>query len=435
MNWENQIQIAIEIKAVRHRKGGFAVLSARTGDTHDEISVCGGNGLFDETRAGDWLQVEGQFQDHAQYGRRFYVTKSQDVDPTAIASPEALTKYLTQLPGVGTKAAERMSKEGLHKLMKEPELVGNYVSAKYKEKAIAMWQTMTVQAEIGTLLTEMSFSMGKQQKILEICGGVPETWRRLKEDPWSLAGEIPGVSFIMMDAVARRLGTPDDSPGRIRKGVAWIAKEACLREGHTVMEIDELVTKSVDILKVDEELVREQAIRAEELERVGLSGIGLRKFVSAEKAIADAAGYYQQFGGLGLSEEGLLKISEEKGLSFEQLNAMRLLNNNPFASMTGGPGTGKTTTLGAFVAVCRQEGKLVGLVAPTGLAARRLKDAAGQQAFTIHRFLSLVEKGAIDFLDAVIVDEASMVDCELAANLVRKLNGVSTRLLGRKSVV
>ena len=426
--------VVFEVTSVLHRQDGFTRLLGWLDSRADEVKICGWDGALDEARAGQWREAEGYWSEHPVYGLRFVARASRRSLPSQAASIEGLAKLFKQLPGVGEKKALEMAARGLQAFIAEPELVTSYAGKAYREKALKAWCEMAPSSRLTSLLGEMGFSMREQNRLIEQCGGEEGTWVVLREDAFSLVGKVPGASFQRMDRLAERLGMPVDSPGRLRKGAAHVAREASQRGGHTALEIDAVVRAAVELLGTGDhalapELVREAAIRSDDLQRVGSSRIGLATLVTAERAIAENLEHFRNFDGLGIEPELIAACARERKLDETQTRALQVLAKSPVAALVGGPGTGKTTTLGALFQAARREGLRIWALAPTGLAARRLGAQAGQEGHTIHRFVGMLSKEATGGVDGVVVDEASMMDSEICSSLLRALRNVCPRIL------
>jgi exodeoxyribonuclease V alpha subunit len=265
----------------------------------------------------------------------------------------------------------------------------------------------------------------------------------VREDPYRIAREVPGVGFLTADAIALRLGLPEDSPIRIRAGITH-----CLRmraeDGDVCLPFHRLVQEAQALLQTDRRVV---AAILGELGAAGLAAIEdppggidrdrsvyLPEYRAAEAGAAECL--IRLTGKSGLPrpfdvEGGIARTGADLGLSLSpgQTEALRAALSGRLTVVTGGPGTGKTTVLRALLSVCGRAGIRVLLAAPTGRAARRMRDATGMEARTIHRLLEYApggggfRKNQSDPLDCalLVVDEASMVDTLLMHHLIRAL--------------
>jgi exodeoxyribonuclease V alpha subunit len=398
-------------------------------------------GFMPAITVGEGLRLEGQWQNHPQYGRQLMVVRYQSAAPGTLAS---LKKYLGSglLKGVGPTMAEHIVNtfglETLHVLDADPhrlvEVPG--LGAKRAQAIAATWAERRTLRDLMAFLQDYGLPVALAVRILRKYGTAAEAI--VRGQPYRLAAEVYGISFEVADNMAARAGVPRDSLQRIGAGIATVLGQAA-GSGHVFMPVDGMVTRASALLSLPREQLVEALPRLSEagvvrLEHpVGVPGpvAYLPDLHAAELAVAEALTRLQfgrdRLGGTRQQDWDTiwtyLSRADEFELSREQREAVRVALTHRVSVITGGPGTGKTTTLRSIVRLVQTRGGTVVLAAPTGRAARRLTEAAGAPASTIHKLLELRPGGAYEVrapldADLVIIDEASMMDLQLAAALL-----------------
>ncbi|HET9495889.1 MAG TPA: ATP-dependent RecD-like DNA helicase [Chloroflexia bacterium] len=398
-------------------------------------------GFMPAITVGEGLRLEGHWQNHPQYGRQLMVVRYQSAAPGTLAS---LKKYLGSglLKGVGPTMAEHIVNtfglETLHVLDSEPhrlvEVPG--LGAKRAQAIAAIWAERRTLRDLMAFLQDYGLPVALAVRILRKYGTAAEAI--VRGQPYRLAAEVYGITFEVADSMAARAGVPRDSLQRIGAGVATVLGQAA-GAGHVFMPVEGMLTRASALLS----LPREKLVEA--LPRLADSGVvhlehpvGAPGPVAyppdlhaAEHAVAEALARLQfgrdRLGGTRQQDwETIwtyLSRADAFELTREQREAVRIALTHRVSVITGGPGTGKTTTLRSIVRLVQTRGGTVVLAAPTGRAARRLTEAAGAPASTIHKLLELRPGGAYEVrapldADVVIIDEASMMDLQLAAALL-----------------
>jgi len=433
---------AVTVEKVIHRQPdtGFTVLEVMPEDGSFPFVAVGVIPL--EVTIGEPLLVVGRFENHPRFGRRFRLTA---VQPRVPATERGIHRYLAsgRIPGIGPKLAERLvacfGTETIRVLEQEPERVAEVPGLGPKKQA---------------LLRE-TFSQGREQReaivFLQGLGLGPrvsmEIWRclgrevvqRVQEDPYALCDLVTGVGFITADKMAAANGILGDHPARVR-GALRHALRTALDQGHMCLEAEELVQRTGLLLGISHEALQtgiddeigSGRLRAVvpavpefepeeppliylpvllETEREAVKR--LLELIAAPRPPAPRAHVV-------VAGEGVL-------LTEEQEAAVQLLLASKVSLLTGGPGVGKTTVLKTVVDSFRRSGFEVALASPTGRAARRLTEATGFQAKTLHRLfgfvpgLERVVKGEILEADVLLIDEASMLDLPLFLRVLRNV--------------
>ena len=381
---------------------------------------------------------EGVWEEHAGYGRQFAASGYELILPV---TEKGIAGFLSSgvLPGIGREKAGKIvrafGRETLDIIDRYPgrlaEIPG--ISKKQLPKLIAAWKKLRDERSSMVFFQELGISRRTGLKLMRELG--PGAAGIVKEEPYRLASEVSGIGFLKADAIASKLGIAADSPMRIAAGIVYQLEQTASR-GHTCYPLEELVSGAANLLGVSGEAAAEGAARLAESRRIVVEDgmVWLPALRIAERRLA--AGLLR-LAGESFPEETV--SDADGGLNPEQLAAVASALSSGVSIVTGGPGTGKTTVVGEIVRRAEDRGWETVLAAPTGRAAKRLSEASGRSAKTIHRFLG-VNPGAGGFVhdasnpleaDLVIVDEVSMLDVELAAALVSALRpGVRLLLAG-----
>ena len=403
-------------------------------------------GTLPTAHAGETLRLEGSWKQHPQYGRQFQVTRYQALIPGTIPG---LKKYLGSglLKGVGPVWAEHLVDafgfDTLEVLEKAPERLFDIPGlGRARAESIARaWHEQATLKGLMEFLQAQGLPVALALRIAKRYDD--EAARVVQAEPYRLIAEVFGVSFAFADQLAMRTGLPFDGPARIRAGVLQVLAAAG-DDGHTWMPQEALLAAATTLLNLPAAtvagtlpaLVRDEQI-AIEPGPDGAPVVYPGALYQAELFVAGAIRALRTGPNDRLAEFArvdwrrvlrYLQSAEAGGLALveRQQQAVRLALTERVVILTGGPGTGKTTTLRALICLLQARRKSVVLAAPTGRAAKRLTEATGAPARTIHRLLDLrplpggeYGRGATLDTDMVIVDEASMMDLPLAAALLR----------------
>ena len=423
----------------------FAVWSATLGEERDgePVTLVGPLG---HVSPGDQLVCTGTFSEHARHGWRFGVTTFRSALPQ---SPEGIALWLmTRVPGIGRTFAraivEHFGAEHVFKeLDRDPERLregrtkaGRAISRKSVERAIVAWREVATIREVETFLFTHGISAGLAARLVRQYG--ENVVALLMQDPYRLT-ELPRIGFKIADRIARSLGIELDDPQRLRAGLLFVLEQA-ESDGHTFLPVDELWQAAAKLLEVGELEQLESAVRALVLAaEVVLDGerVYVSELYEMECRLALALGERARATPVELFAA---PNRPDVQVSDEQWAVVELVRTRPLVLLTGLPGAGKTHTQRVLVDTARRARKRVLLCAPTGKAARRMRDLTGHDAMTIHRALgySPAEGGfqrdesspLSDDFDLVIVDEASMLSLELADALFRAAGDCHVLLVG-----
>ncbi len=396
---------------------------------------------------GTEVSLKGEWRVHPKFGRQFQATWCEQNLP---ATEVGIKRYLSSgmIKGIGPVLAQRLidkfGNQVLHILDKEPKrlLEISGIGEKTLEKIISSWEEHREVRNLIMFLQEHSVPPSYAVKIYRTYG--QNSLNVLKQRPYDLAYDIKGIGFKTADNIALKLGFPKDSPQRIEAGVVYTLFTVSER-GHVYYPKSKLlaeVSKILDIQQIDliEDaiiaLINKKKIFVENLEYEQEDvAVYLAHFYKWEKEIASRL--KEMLIGVGtnilLAQDIELKIKKLEQqtrvfLSQEQRDAVIGALKNQIFIITGGPGTGKTTITKFIVTILKKMGMKVFLCAPTGRAAKRLSEATGFDASTVHKLLGFGPSGEFQYgeqkklkTNCVVLDEASMVDCHLFVSLLRAL--------------
>ncbi len=428
----------------RNDDNGYTVLTAREG--RREITIVG---TLPELHPGEQAVFTGEWISHPTYGRQLKCASVELQKPTTLLGIE---RYLGSgiIHGVGPSTAKAIvahfGEDTLRVLSEHPEMLQEVpkmgkkrwkqIAEAYREQegartAMVFLQTYGIPA---TLSIKISKLYGDRTPAI------------IKENPYRLCEDIDGVGFLTADRIGTSLGVPPDSEGRICAALKYILKEAAASQGHIYLPRKELLARASQLLRVEPELAEHHLIRmtmVRELIQSGEDGeerIYLPAFEGAEREVAlrlcELMAAYGHGSAAGVERE-IDKFQKKHSITFSarQREAIAAAAQEGVLVITGGPGTGKTTIINCIISLLSQEGEVV-LCAPTGRAAKRMTEATGVEAKTIHRLLEYGgdegqfarnQENPIE-ADVVIVDEVSMVDLLLMRSLLRAIEP-GTRLI------
>ena len=400
-------------------------------------------GIIGEVHEGESVTVYGTFGEHKTYGFQFQAQSCETAVPQDLT---ALQVYLSSgaLPYIGAATArkiiDRFGMQTLDIIASDPEQL-TFIRGITSEKARAIqheFQRMFGVREAITWLGRFGISPSRAVEVFRHLG--PATVDALTQNPYLLCGEPLQMRFTQVDKIAAELQLGQDSELRVSAALLYTLRLNA-GNGHTCLPRIQLVTSVARFLGVEPERVDRQLSRALEEDEVRSLPMGEREFIflpdllCAEQDIAarlrDLAAHPAQ--PPRDVEINLQALERGQGFSYApaQREAIRMAVSSRVMVLTGGPGTGKTTTVNAIIALLEHQGERVSLCAPTGRAAKRLEELTGHRASTIHRLLEVdYTGGVVRFIhneknllrcDAVILDEMSMVDVKLFQSLLAAL--------------
>ena len=434
-----QLYGAVEEIVFRNEQNGYTVLTMLC-DGVNATAV----GMMSDVHVGDELKLVGVWKTHASYGEQFSFEYYEQYLPT---TSDSILKYLSSgaVKGIGRATAKRLvdafGENTLEVMQNDPERL-EQIRGISKDKAAAISEEIKKtfgMREVMIYLERFHISAQEAVRIWKSCG--TGAIQLIESNPYMLCDSNIGVSFDRADHIAAVLKRPDNDPFRIRAGIIHIIKYNA-RNGHTCLPEEKITEVTAKFLKLDSSLI------SEKLAEMLLDGslikdtIENRDFVflpslyRSESFAADRIRMMLQFPPERITgvELALELFEKDQGIeyAFLQKKAIKEALSGGLLILTGGPGTGKTTTLNAIIELFRQSGLKVALAAPTGRAAQRMSEVTGCEARTLHRLLEVEwdkndspmfkrnERNLLD-CDALIIDELSMVDALLFEGVMKAL--------------
>lgn len=433
----------------RNADNGYTVLNLVSGE--EEITCVG---IFSAIAEGENIEAFGDYTDHPTYGQQFKVERFEEKAPE---DRESIERYLGSgaIKGIGLALAARIVrrfKEDTFRIIEEePERLAEI-------KGISDRKAMEIASQVNEkrdlrqamiFLQQYGITMNLAVKVYQAYG--QEVYRIIKENPFQLADDMEGVGFHTADEIAARVGIRMDSDFRMKSGILYVLLQAS-GEGHTYLPQEELSRRAARLLEVPEEQIENQymdlAIERKIIQKQ------MEKEVFGTQIYASSYYYIEANASTMLKqlnvrydipdieiEQRIRNIEKQTGMALDeqQVVAVKEAVQNGLLVITGGPGTGKTTTINTIIKYFEAEGMDIFLGAPTGRAAKRMSETTGFEARTIHRMLEL--NGGMDGgtgferneqnpleTDVIIIDEMSMVDITLMNSLLKAV-AIGTRLI------
>lgn len=441
-----EIQGIVEDIIFRNESNGYTVGKLYTSD--GSVTIVGIAPFLHKDEA---VSLEGEWGFHSRFGEQFLFDTLKSIMPT---TTKGIENYLSSglIPHIGPKTAkkivEHFGTEALDIIQYNPQrlLEIEGIGEKKLRRIMESYDDQREMRDVLVALQSYNLSINQSMKIYKQYG--KEAVNVVRENPYKLAEDISGMGFKTADEIASRLGMDKSSPYRLEAGLKFVMMSAA-GEGHCYLPKEELMKKTMQLLQVGEDglegalatLLLRQSFHS------SLSGDEVRIYYmpyhTAENNVAKVLAELSLTQREDISEDidTWIEVLERKqGFSFgaKQKLAIKGAIENGTIVITGGPGTGKTTIITVIIDLLERENKRVVLAAPTGRAAKRMTEATGMEAKTLHRLLEISymneslqfsknEESPID-ADAIIVDEMSMVDILLMNNLVKAIKP-GTRLI------
>jgi exodeoxyribonuclease V alpha subunit len=437
----------VEDIVFHNEENGYVVAKVR--DKNELVTIVGCIPYITE---GQNLKMNGQWVIHPQFGQQFKVERCEELLPSSIIGIE---KYLASgiIFGIGPvtakKIVEKFGEDTLNILdnnierLREIEGIG-------EKKIEIIYESYSKQREVKNIMVFLqTYGVTPNQcmKIYKRFGA--DSIRIVKDNPYVLTEEISGIGFKTADKIARSLGVEVNSPFRIQSGIKYVISEFCSL-GNTYMPVDRLLAEGQEILAVAKEEIENNLFEA------ALEGKIKIETVEGINSVFTLPYYYCELGvtkkilTLALNKYNKIDVDVDSEIDeFESRHNMKFASSqkeaiqgiidNGIEVITGGPGTGKTTIINCILDILEKAGLSVLMAAPTGRAAKRMTEATGKEAKTIHRLLEMGysddestmfskdEETPLE-CDVLIIDEASMIDIVLMNSLLKAV-GIGTRVI------
>ena len=453
-----QLEGMVDSVIYHNTENGYTVFTLRgqmeARDRFDDAITC--TGYIPDLQEGEHLKLEGLFVQNQRYGLQLAISKVERTKPSSIFGIE---KYLSSgvIKGIGAKTAKqivaRFGTETFHIMENEPEKLAT-IKGISLARALSFAESFHAQADqrrVMLFLQEYGITSTLAMKIYKRYK--EETVESVKANPYRLADDIEGIGFKTADVIAHKLGIARDAPERISAGVRYCLWEAA-GEGHSCIPNETLLRQGAELLYtthdiIENELVRMQMDRLivreknQDSSMVFLSPLYYAEVVVAAKLTSLSAMNITSNQQDTHQENTRFALEKETGLTLSQSQwdaVVAAMSQGVFV-ITGGPGTGKTTTINTIIGMLESRGLTITLAAPTGRAAKRMTEATGREAKTLHRLLEVAfmsedsrrqtfnknEESPLE-TDVLIVDEVSMVDILLMQSLLKAV-AIGTRLI------
>ena len=440
----------IEKIIYRNETNGYTVLSVEAEDD-DYVLV----GTFNYIAEGEFIKANGNMKLHPNYGEQLFVDEYEIIEPREL---DSIQKYLesSAIKGIGEALAKRIVKkfkmDTLRVMEEEPERLAEVkgVSEKLARSISEQIQEKKSMRDAMIFLQKFGISMKLSAKIYMEYGS--KIYTIIETNPYKLADDIDGIGFKIADDIAKKVGITADSKFRAIAGVEYILSNAMM-SGHlylpdTVLNAEFLDLFGENIFDFDSLLSEMQMEKRIVVKKNEETQVYLSQCYYTELAVAkmltdiNIKAKYD----IGKIEDKILKIEDKEGIVLDDLQRQAVIESisSGLIIITGGPGTGKTTTINTIIKYFESEGESIALAAPTGRAAKRMSEATSYEAKTIHRLLEITPNNSDNSSnigthfernednplesDVLIVDEVSMVDIFLM-NALLKAVAIGTRLI------
>ena len=427
----------VEHIVFRNEENGYTVLNLAVEE--DEVTCVG---VFQFISEGESVELKGEYTVHPSYGPQFQVESYAIKAPQDIVSIE---RYLGSgaIKGVGAALAARIVrrfKEDTFRIIEEePERLAEIkgISERKAQEIAEQTEEKRELRQAMIFLQNYGISLTLAVKIYQTYQ--LDMYRIIQENPYKLAEDVTGVGFKIADEIAHKVGIHMDSDFRIRSGILYVLQQASL-EGHTYLPKELLTRRACELLEVDTDAVEKHYMD------MTIDRKLVMKQTEDQVQIYASTFYYMELNVAVMLrelnvkydfsetavEQRIRKIEELSDLKLDEMQHIAVVEavRSGLLVITGGPGTGKTTTINTIIQFFESEGMDISLAAPTGRAAKRMSETTGYEAKTIHRLLEL--SGGMDEhagferneqnpleTDVLIIDEMSMVDITLIHNLLK----------------
>jgi exodeoxyribonuclease V alpha subunit len=438
------VQGVLERVTFQNAETHFMVAKIREPEKRELTTIVG---VLVGVQEGEWLRCEGRFERSREYGPQFRVEGFEAATPE---NAYGIQKYLASgvVEGVGGELArrivERFGDETLRVIEERPDRLFEVdgIGPKRQAHLVKSWHEHRAVRRVMVFLRGHGVGPAHAARIHKAYGDAAV--EKVKENPYRLASEVWGIGFLTADRIAQSLGVPKDSEARADAGLRHVLHELA-GEGHVCSPRRAVVDEAAKVLDLAREAVeaavaREVAAGSVVEERRPALAVDAEPWLYSRALHAAEVGLAEALHRLLAAPRGLPPIKTEVAIEWvekrraialapSQRDALRLVLESKVAVVTGGPGVGKTTIVASLLDIVAAKGVLVRLAAPTGRAAKRMEEATGREAKTIHRLLKWnprtaeFEHGPANPLDAdmLVLDECSMIDLPLMQRVVLAL--------------
>lgn len=447
---EPEIRAQVERVTYYNEENHYTIAKVKIEGRNSQVTIVG---TLYSLVPGEVLRLKGGWEVHPRWGEQFKITSYETLMPATV---KGIERYLGSgmIKGIGPVMAKRLVARfreatldvidtDMDRLREVPG-----IGQKRIDMIRTAWEEQKEVRNVMVFLQGNGVSPSYAAKIYRFYGG--DAVRMVRENPYRLAVDIFGIGFLTADSIAAKLGIGKDAPLRIETGILYVLGQLA-SEGHLFFPRDLLVERCAEVLEVDREKIPQALANLAAQKKVVLDEPGqlsggtvryrdgivyLASLYISEKGTAELLGalhsHPRQMRLINV-EEALRWVEGTQGVSFSprQLEAVRASLEQKVLVVTGGPGTGKTTIIRGIIAIAGKTGQKVLLAAPTGRAAKRMTEATGAEARTIHRLLEYgpgsasseggFKRNESNPLDAglIVIDEASMVDVTLMYHLLK----------------
>ena len=426
----------VERITFNNEENGFSVIKIKSKGFSDLVTVVGS---LAAVNVGAVVKLKGEWKYDSKFGKQFSAVDYQETVPATVAG---IQKYLGSglIKGIGPVNARRIvncfREDTIRVIEEEPDRLidVNGIGAKRVSMIKKAWQEQKEIKNVMLFLQSNGVSTAYAVKIFKTYGN--ESINTVKTNPYKLADDIWGIGFRTADKIAQNLGFDKNSYERCRSGIIYVLNELS-NDGHCYAQREQLITEAQKILELDpglldstiDKMIEEKSIIPDTDNAIFLPPFYFSEIGTARR-IRDIMSGQCMFQS-AFSEGIIEKLEKEYDIQYDdvQVDAIKTAAGSKFMVLTGGPGTGKTTTTLAVIKVFEKLGARVLLAAPTGRAAKRMSETTGMEAKTIHRLLEFkppegYKKNEDSQLecDVLIIDETSMVDIILMYNLLKAVS-------------
>lgn len=440
MQYNELMELTANVDTIiyRNEQNGYTVIEL---DDEDETTAVG---IMPDINVGEKVKLIGVYKPHSTYGMQLSVSTYEKTLPDNIAG---ILNYLSSgsIKGIGPATASTLVKEfgsdTLNVLEKEPQRVAKIkgISLKKASDISKQLRENTGIRELMLYLSKYEISPSEAVKIYRAFGS--NSISEIERNPYSLVNSELRISFEKADHIASKLDFKSDEKIRIRAALAYVLTHN-LQNGHTCLPKDKLIITTADFLGLEhsmveyalEEMINENSLISYEADNNDL--IFALDMFRSESYIAARLKMMMRFPAVKINdiEKHIISIEKFNNIKYADMQKEAITNalTKGLLVLTGGPGTGKTTTLNAIIKILKDKGQKVLLCAPTGRAAQRMSEVTGEESKTIHRLLEVAwnkndipefkrnEKNMLK-CDALIIDEVSMVDSKLFESVMKAL--------------